>query len=227
MKNFVAYLRTSTSRQNLGIEAQRTSVMNYLNSIGGKLVDEVVEQESGKNDNREGLERAISICEREKCTLIIAKLCRLSRSVSFLFQLRDRVEKSNIEIKALDLPSFNTLTLGVWASMIQFERESISERTRLALAEKKRKGVVLGNPENLTDEARQKGQEAIKQKARDNRNNQRATALILEYRAKGWSYDRIAEQLNALNFPTSQGKRFTSTSVWRLYNRAKDIKNVA
>lgn len=219
MRKYVAYYRTSTNRQNLGIDAQRTTVKNYLKSVGGILIDEVEEKESGKNDNREGLEQAIAICEKNDGTLIIAKLDRLSRSVSFLFQLRDRVAKNNIEIKALDLPSFNTMSLGIWATMAQVERENIANRTRLALAELKKAGVKLGKPENFKPEHRIMGAEAMKQKARKNKVNIQSTAIIVQYREKGLSYDRIVALLTKNNFRTVTGKIFTSTGVMRLYKR--------
>lgn len=223
MKKYVAYYRVSTNKQNLGIDAQKSLVNNYLNSIEGILFAEVEEKESGKNDNRVGLEKAIQICEKNECILIIAKLDRLSRSVSFLFQLRERVAKNNIEIKALDLPSFNTLTLGIYATMAQAEREAIASRTKSALAELKKKGVVLGNPENFKHEHRLKGAEAMRMKAFKNRTNQQLTALIIEYREKGMSYDGIAIKLNKLNFKTVSGKPFSSMAVMRLYKRYIEI----
>ncbi|NGF76559.1 recombinase family protein [Fluviicola sp. SGL-29] len=230
MKKYVAYYRTSTNRQNLGIDAQKTMVQKYLDSVGGILIDEVEEKESGKNDNREGLERAISICEKNEGILIIAKLDRLSRSVSFLFQLRDRVAKHNVEIKALDLPSFNTMTLGIWATMAQAEREAIASRTKLALAELKKLGVILGKPENFTHEHRIKGAEAMKQKAMNNKINIQTTALIVQYREKGLSYEKIVDLLTKNNFRTVTGKIYTSMAVMRLYKRHinnQSIKDVA
>jgi DNA invertase Pin-like site-specific DNA recombinase len=223
MKQFYAYYRTSTKIQNLGIEAQRTSVENYIKSIGGILIGEVEEQESGKNDKRKGLELAVEMCEKNNCTLIISKLDRLSRSISFLFQLRDRVAKSNIEIQALDMPSFNTLSLGIYATMAQAEREACSNRTRLALAELKRNGVVLGKPENFTQAHREKGAQAMKQKSLTNKINQQATAMIVQYREKGLSYDKIVELLTKNNFFTVTNKVFTSTSVMRLYKRYLEV----
>ena len=219
MNQYVAYYRTSTHKQNLGIDAQRTMVENYLKSIGGILVGEAEEQESGKNDKREGLERAIELCEKNGCTLIISKLDRLSRSISFLFQLRDRVSKNNIEIKALDMPSFNTMSLGIYATMAQAEREACSSRTRLALAEKRKAGCILGKPENLKQEHRIMGANAMKLKSLTNKENQQATALIIQYREKSYSYDKIVELLTQHNFYTMNGKTFTSTGVMRLYKR--------
>lgn len=225
---YISYYRTSTIKQNLGIEAQRTTVMNYIKSSGGELVGEISEQESGKNDKREGLEQAIRLCEKHNCTLIIAKLDRLSRSISFLFQLRDRVAKNNIEIKALDMPSFNTMSLGIYATLAQAERENISSRTRLALAEKKRLGIRLGNPQNLTLQAQQKGVESIKLKARNNDQNRQAQAIIVNCIGQGMNYSKIAVYLNELNYKTSKNKLFQPTTVMRLHKRhVSDLGMVA
>lgn len=48
MKKYIAYFRVSTKRQNLGIEAQRATVMNYINSVNGKLICSFEEKESGR-----------------------------------------------------------------------------------------------------------------------------------------------------------------------------------
>ena len=86
-QTYICYFRTSTKTQHLGIDAQKTATQNYINSVGGIMLDYVVEHESGKNDNREGLERAIQLCETTGSILLLHKLCRLSRSVAFLFHL--------------------------------------------------------------------------------------------------------------------------------------------
>ena len=52
---FVSYLRVSTARQGtsgLGLEAQRAAVAGFLNSGDWTLVEEVLEVESGKRNDR-------------------------------------------------------------------------------------------------------------------------------------------------------------------------------
>jgi DNA invertase Pin-like site-specific DNA recombinase len=124
---FVTYLRVSTSKQNEtqhGISAQRTAVKNM--AAGGEIIAEFVEVESGKNDHRTKLAAALELCKRTSAVLLIAKLDRLSRSVKFLFELKE----SGVEIKAADVPEFNTITLGILAVMAQYERERTAERTK-------------------------------------------------------------------------------------------------
>jgi DNA invertase Pin-like site-specific DNA recombinase len=90
MEKFVSYLRVSTDRQGksgLGLEAQRHQVEQHLNSVGGDLVSELVEVESGKRNNRPKVHEAIALAKAHNATLIIAKLDRLSRNTLFLLSL--------------------------------------------------------------------------------------------------------------------------------------------
>src|SRR5215204_1625786 len=80
--NFVAYYRTSTRTQDLGIEAQKAAVLSWLNGGKHKVIGEFEEHESGKNDERAQLQAAIALCKKRKATLVIAKMDRLSRDLA-------------------------------------------------------------------------------------------------------------------------------------------------
>jgi Resolvase, N terminal domain len=73
---FVSYLRVSTARQGqsgLGLEAQRKGVEDYLNGGKWQLIQEFVEVESGKNNDRAELAKAKALCRLRNATLVIAK----------------------------------------------------------------------------------------------------------------------------------------------------------
>ncbi len=217
MKKYVAYYRVSTKRQGLGLEAQQSTVEAYLNTIvDSTIIAEYSEKESGKDDNRVQLQNALDLCKRENATLIIAKLDRLSRNVSFIFALKD----SNVDFLACDLPQFNTLTLAVFAALAQQERELISSRTKAALAEK-RKTMSLGAPANLMnniDKAIDNSRTTRKQKALQNENNRKSFSLIQALRNNGNSWNSIAKQLNTNGFKTANNSQFTVVQVQRVYN---------
>ena len=66
---FVAYYRVSTDRQGrsgLGLEAQQEAVRSYLDGGSWQLVDEVVEVESGKRNDRPKLAEALKLCRERK-----------------------------------------------------------------------------------------------------------------------------------------------------------------
>ena len=186
MQKYIAYCRVSTKQQGesgLGLEAQKTMVKNFLKNDDA-LICEYEEVESGKNNNRPQLLKAIEKSKSEGATLLIAKLDRLSRNAGFIFLLKD----SNVDFKCCDMPEANSLTIGIMAVLAQEERELISKRTISALQELKAKGIKLGNPKNLTPEAQKMGSEAMRLKALSNENNRKATALIVSLRNTGKTY---------------------------------------
>jgi DNA invertase Pin-like site-specific DNA recombinase len=212
---YVAYYRVSTKRQGesgLGLEAQRTAVAGF---IKGPLLAEFTEVESGKNNQREQLATAIECAKKNAATLVIAKLDRLSRNASFIFALRD----SGVQFQCVDMPDANTLTVGIFATLAQHERELISSRTKAALTAKKAQGASLGNPNNMTPASQAKGVAGNKKRAANNENNRRATSLVVMMKRAGKTFTQIADQLNRDGFKTSRGCQFTVTQVARLHKR--------
>ena len=174
MENYIAYVRTSTGRQVLGLEEQQLRINQFIESTGDNLIEVVVEQESGKNNNRTKLEYATNLCIKHSFTLLFTKLDRLSREVEFLFTLRNK----GVKLRCIDLPELNTLTLGIFGSVAQWERELISTRTKNGLAALKARGVKLGSPQNLTNDAKQKGVEVLRKNRVDNENWKMARMFI-------------------------------------------------
>ena len=143
MREYVSYLRVSTHKQGysgLGIEAQRTAVAAYLTAVGGTQLAEHVEVESGSSKTRPVLNDAIKACRRSGAILVIAKLDRLARNVAFVSSLMEGA----VEFVAVDAPYANRLMLHILAAFAEHEREQISQRTKLALAAAKQRGVKLG-----------------------------------------------------------------------------------
>lgn len=103
--------------------------MDLIGREGGECVKEFQDVESGKSRTRPGLWNAIDYCKAHDCTLVIAKLDRLARDVEFTF----KVIGTGIQIRFVDMPVMNTMILGVFASVAQYERELISSRTKGSL----------------------------------------------------------------------------------------------
>lgn len=219
MKKYVGYYRVSTAEQGksgLGLESQKFMVNNFINTNNGELINSYTEIETGTSKRkRTEIFKAIEFAKQNNAVLVIAKIDRLARNVFFVSSLME----TGVEFVACDLPQATNFTIHLYAALAEMEAKLISERTKNALAEKKKQGYKLGTPANLTPEGKLRGLEVIKQKALNNKSNIQSTALIIEYRAKGFSYDKIALTLNELNFGTANGKLHNSTSVHRLYQR--------
>ena len=218
MTKYIAYYRTSTKRQNLGLEAQAEAVHNFIKAEAeAELIAEYQEQESGKNDARPELEKALFDCKRKNAVLLLAKLDRLSRKVSFIFALRE----NSIKFRALDMPMVNdVLTLAIYSGLAEQERLLISKRTKAALAQKKAQGYSLGNPHTFTTAEIEKATSTIKRKAQTNTNNIQSLSVIRQLQKEGWSnYSQIARYLNEHGYKTSRGGTHSAESVKRLIAR--------
>ena len=159
MKQYVTYIRVSTKKQGrsgLGLDAQRKMCSDFITSQNGVSVQEFIDVESGTHRDRKGLMNAIQYCKQNNCALVIAKLDRLARDVEFCF----KVVNTGIEIHFTDMLQMNTLLLGVFAAVAQYERELTSDRTKKALAVKKRQGCKLGG-------ANEKWQETYNNKSKE------------------------------------------------------------
>lgn len=144
---FVAYYRVSTAKQGasgLGLEAQRKAVADYLNGGHWRIAAEFTEVESGRKAARPELEKALAAARLHKAPLIVAKLDRLTRSVSFLSRLLD----AGVEVRFCDLPQIEgpqgRFLLNSMVAVAELEAGLISQRTKAALAAAKARGKRLG-----------------------------------------------------------------------------------
>ncbi|MBV8593927.1 MAG: recombinase family protein [Caulobacteraceae bacterium] len=213
----VSYIRVSTDRQGrsgLGLEAQREAVGAYLRSVGGGLVEEVVEVETGKGfqalDKRPELRRAMDLAKREKAVLVIAKLDRLARNVAFIAALME----SGVEFVAADMPTANRLTLHIMAAFAEHEREAISRRTREALAAAKARGVKLGAYGAVL---------AQRNKEIALRNLAQTAPRIVQLKAEGLSLRRIASVMNGSGALSPCGGKWCATNVRRALGRLQPV----
>lgn len=230
-KVYVAYYRVSTREQGdsgLGLLAQKTAALNFISRSGGEINKSFQEIESGKNCDRKQLSSAIEYCQKNGYTLLIAKLDRLSRNARFILTLRE----SGVKFVCADMPEANNLTIGLLAILAEDEAKRTSDRTKSALNEIKLKiakgevhisksgkvVVKLGNPSNLTNEDRKKGNEAKKAKISEDVERQKSKAYATALYANTISLAEVANQLNKAGFTAPKGGKFSKTQVARLLN---------
>lgn len=224
----ISYLRVSTTKQGqsgLGLEAQRTAIEGYANSRHANVIKTFTEIESGKNNQRPELAKAIHLAKVTGATLVIAKLDRLSRNASFLLALRD----SGVRFIAADLPDANELTVGIMALVAQQEREAISKRTKEALQAAKKRGAKLGNPNGAAALLRAaKGNTAslstIKRNAQNHALN--LQPVIQSLATEGiTSLGGISSALNERGMLTPRGGNWHKSSVKNLLARLHTLDN--
>jgi DNA invertase Pin-like site-specific DNA recombinase len=220
-QKFVSYLRVSTARQGqsgLGIEAQRSSVTNFLNGGSWKLVGEFVEVESGKNNNRPELQKALSSCRIHNATLVVARLDRLARNAHFLLGLKE----AGVDFVCVDMPAANALTIGIMAMVAQEEARLISARTKAALAQAKARGVVLGSPKPITRSTQVMGarQSAVVRSANASRWMTDVKPIVERAVREMGTLRAAAGYLTMTGVPARRGGMWSATQVMRVMKSA-------
>lgn len=202
----------------LGLEAQREAVSRYLTGGFWQLVQEIVELESGKRNDRPAIAEALRLCRLHKATLVIAKLDRLARNVHSISSLME----SGVDFVACDFAEANRLTLHILAAVAEHEASMISARSKAALETAKARGVVLGGQrgslERTTGMAA-KGTRISATVRRGTAAKRREDLLpvIDALRASGAASLRaIAKGLNGAGLTTARGGQWTATQVMRV-----------
>jgi len=224
MQPVVAYFRVSTERQGrsgLGLDAQAERCAQFAAQNGMHVVEAFTEVETGKGadalDRRPQLGAALAAARRHRGQVLVAKLDRLSRDVHFIAGLMaQRVAFVVAELGA-DVDPF---MLHIYAALAEKERRMISERTRAALAVRKRQGVRLGNRTNLA-EAGKAGAAHTAEQAR--RFAENVAPVIRDIRTGGVASLRgIAAVLNSRGVRTARGGRWAATQVGAVLARTED-----
>lgn len=222
-KKYIGYFRVSRKSQGLegyGMTAQREIVRRFVESQNGVLEQEFSEIETGRKTDakRPQLAAALEATKRIRGILVIAKLDRLARNAAFLLSLQN----SGVDFVCCDCPNADKFTVGILALVAQRERELIAERTRLALAAAKSKGVKLGtpNPQKAVAAMWEANMAAKLEFAT------KTAPVIKEIKAAGVSSLRgIAECLNRRGIQTRNGKKWFPATVRNVLNLGNSLNS--
>lgn len=219
MQPVIAYYRVSTERQGrsgLGLDAQRERCAAFAAGNGMEVADAFTEVETGKGSDALDRRPQLAAARRLRCPVLVAKLDRLSRDVHFIAGLMaSRVPFLVAELGA-DVDPF---MLHIYAALAEKERRMISERTRAALAIRKRQGVRLGNPVNLAVAGATGAARTAEGACRFAEN---VAPVIREIRASGVASLRgIAKVLNTRGIRTARGGQWAATQVGTVLARTE------
>jgi DNA invertase Pin-like site-specific DNA recombinase len=221
VKKLIGYVRVSTAgqgRSGLGLQAQRDALERFATAEGFELVRVFVEVETGKGadalDRRPELAAALNEARRQRCSVGVAKLDRLSRDVHFISGLMAHRVPFVVAELGTDVDPF---ILHLFAALAEKERAMISTRTKAALVAAKARGVVLGSPKLA--KARKSAVASIKALADQHASN--VLPVIRELQRTGaTSLHHIADALNARGITTPRGGSWYAKSVSNVLARA-------
>jgi site-specific DNA recombinase len=215
----IAYVRVSTEDQQT-IENQVEKIRAYCDLHDHELTGVFRDKgASGKNTNRIGLRNAIKALSGVD-GIVITKLDRLSRSIRDWCNLMDKFDrKSKTLVSVYDNIDTSTasgkLIANLFASLAQFERETVQERTLAAMSYLRKQGRRLSRfaPYGyMTDPNDDKYLIPCSEE-------QRLLVKILQLREQGNGYTAIADRMNADGHLNRSGKPFHKSAIWRIVNR--------
>ena len=216
----IAYLRVSTDKQadkGISLEAQEEKARAYASLYDLALIEVIIDAgESAKTLDRPGLQRALSMLKTGKAdALLVVKLDRLTRSVVDLGKLIEtyfspgKAALMSVGEQIDTRSAAGRLVLNILASVSQWERETIAERTRDAMRHKQANGEYIGGEapygfklvdgELIDDEAEQE----VIQKAK-------------AYHSEGLSLRKIAAELDKQGIKTRRGSIFAANQISRM-----------
>lgn len=213
---YVLYYRVSTEEQGksgLGLEAQHRDISLYLETYSPtpwEIAGEFTDIESGANSSRPELTKAIHLARKTKATLLVSKLDRLSRKVSFIATL---MEDKRLTFRVASMPHADAFQLHIYAALAEQERAFISLRTKAALQEAKARGVKLGGLRDTTMKRNAVRMEQAQAQAEAWR------GLVEPMHQAGKSLREIATALNAAGIKTSRGAEWQAKTVSRVIER--------
>ncbi|AMU74383.1 recombinase RecB [Mycobacteroides abscessus] len=202
------YTRVSTDEQAMsrnGLDAQRDAIDSQAARRAWTVEHFADEGVSGKNIGPRLSEVLQLLASGQGDGLVVAKLDRLSRSIVNASNIIESAQAQGWSLVILDLGVDLTTAAGRMMAMnlvnfAQYERELISERTKSALAAKKRRGEHIGRPRVASPSV---------------------VRRIVQQRDAGKTYDAIASELAADNVLSPLGKpTWQPSTVRRIHTSA-------
>ena len=211
---YVLYFRVSTQKQGrsgLGLDAQKRDIDLYLENYSEQpyeILGTFKDIQSGADNDRPELKKAIELAKKTKSILLVQKICRLSRRVSFIASL---IEDKELDFKVAQMPFADKFQLHIYSALNEQEKDFISSRTKSALKSWKERNPdkKLGAPvHHIKALAKARRAKALKEA-------KRIEGLIVPLKQQGKSLRVICDVLNNSGITTSKGRSFYPSKVSR------------
>lgn len=189
----VGYVRVSTldqAREGWSLPAQRRRIAAYCAAKGWELVETYADEGVSAQAERPEFDRMVAEVLADGVSHVVAlKLDRLGRSAVGLLNLYDALERKGLSLVTIEDGIDTSTPMGrflrtVLAAVAELERDTISERTKIGMAEAKRQGKRMGRPPALDEDT--------------------VARIVAEHRG-GTSLSAIAAGLNDEGVPTAMG----------------------
>lgn len=149
----IGYARVSTTEQK--IESQ----IDLLNEFGCEMI--FSEKISSTVKHRPELDK-LKENLRKGDTLVVYKIDRIFRSLKDMVEFIDFLKEKQVDFISISEPAFDTTSangnflLQIFSAVAEFERNLISERTKLGLKNARKRKKILGRPKGIKAETKEK-----------------------------------------------------------------------
>jgi DNA invertase Pin-like site-specific DNA recombinase len=148
----IGYARVSTKEQSLSMQ------VDALKKAGCDQIHEEIA--SGAKTERPVLEEIMRNI-REEDILVVWKLDRLGRNLAHLIHLTNKLIEKKVGLISLNDPidtstAQGRMVFGIFATLAEFERELIRERTQAGLKSARARGRKGGRPKGMSESAMEK-----------------------------------------------------------------------
>lgn len=228
MKSAIGYVRVSTDGQvadGVSLEAQKAKISAWCLVHDFQLIDIHVDAgiSGSKASNRPGLQSAIDQACQTQSALIVYSLSRLARSTRDTIDISEKLDRSGADLVSLSEKIDTSHAAGkmvfrMLAVLAEFEKDQISERTKMALAHKKAKGERCGSiPFGYIVAEDGKLVECPEELA--------VISKMQTLRAQGLSYRDIATELELSGIKTKKGNtKWQHTAVKSILTLSKPLE---
>tara|TARA_R110000796_G_scaffold251236_1_gene382181 strand:+ start:69 stop:746 length:678 start_codon:yes stop_codon:yes gene_type:complete len=214
----ICYIRRSTAKQALSVERQKDQLMEYAKANDIVISDWKIEEPiSGKSSlaDRPALNEAIFSLNRGD-QLLALNVSRVARDEIVFYSVIQALNQRRAELVLAD-GSKGNLMIGLMVIFAAAERQAISARTKQALKIARSKGRALGRPDRV-----RYGYFNDSGWLRKCPEEQAVIAEVKRLRKSGYSYSKIAAQLEAVGYTTRKGTNFCQVAIGRIVRREND-----
>ena len=222
----IAYLRVSTDKQadrGISLDAQRAKAEAYAQLYDLDLAEVIVDPgASAKTLDRPGLQRALAMLRSGQAeALLVAKLDRLTRSVVHLGELVEayftdgKYALLSVGEQIDTRSAAGRLVLNILASVSQWEREAIGERTAAAMQHKAAQGEYTGGRAKFGFRV---GADGVQLEA--DASEQEVVAVARGLRAREISLRQVAKELESRGWRGRTGRAFQPVQIARMVGEA-------
>jgi site-specific DNA recombinase len=219
----IGYIRVSTEGQateGVSLAAQKAKIEAWCLANDVELIASHTDAglSGGRADNRPALQAAIEQACKSKAALIVYSLSRLARSTKDTIAIGEKLDRAGADLVSLSEKIDTTTAAGkmvfrMLAVLAEFEKDQISERTKLAMCHKKANGERVGTVPfgyDLGEDGR----------LVENASEQAAIGLIRELRSRGLTYRFIAAELESRGHKSKKGaSKWSHTTVKSILDR--------